>query len=384
MKHILLLLVCLGGLITSVAASPKDSVAVYRVKISVGGSLNIRQKPTTQSPVIVQTINKTRVNVVDTVGEWVKVELGEYSGYAKMQYIEKEMKPASYFKTIEERLLPWSNHFRVWMTVTLLVIALVLWIAERFFEDEDGPQVALSLLLSVAIIVYVSYLGNNSTWFLNPQKSGGWGWVILHGILFLFLILAHFLGVWKVFRVLKDDWCGSYMKTPNLTLGVVSLVLVFIAIAVCTFFTPEYLWWAVGIFVLLQGIQAAIVYKYCRILGTIVYVVTILASFLLLIPAAVVGSIAMIVFLVLYLIHMAPAGGGIAIPTSSGSSSGSDSRQEEDNFERGKLGDSFSGPCIRSDDGKVAYIHENEGDGYVRTDKGRFRIDDDGYAKKVP
>lgn len=368
------------------------TVAAEVGRITVEGNLNVRQKPTTESPVIYQLCNGEEVEIIETIDDWVKIEIWNDYGYIKSKYIEKRKTPwwnrrFIKFTNIEEILLPWKGTYKLWMTSTLLIMALVVFFIGGRFADNDKFLITaiLSTIFSLAIIVYVCYLGSNATWFLKPEKSGGWGWVILHGILFLFLVLAHFIGVWGVFKSLKDDFydyqCKHGRKEVNLTLGLVTLVLIFLAIIVCTFFNNDYLWWIIGVFTILQIIQSIMVYSSCGFWGTFLYVITISATFLLLIPTAIVGAIATIVILVLAIINAAPAASAV-IPTSSSSSSGSPS-SDTDSFDYGHIGDSFAGPCIRADNGNTAQIFEDEGGGYVRTDKGRFYVDSYGNAKKV-
>ena len=54
--------------------------------------MNVRQSPTTQSPAVAQVENGRRLIVCsepDADG-WVSVMTAEFSGYAKLEYLEKE------------------------------------------------------------------------------------------------------------------------------------------------------------------------------------------------------------------------------------------------------------------------------------------------------
>ena len=387
-------------IIVSLALIMPSNAAAEIGRINVKGKLNVRQEPTTKSPVIYQLTNGEEVELVDTVGDWVKISVWNDYGYVKSQYIQRNYfaqgKSFIQFTDIEDILLPWERPYKVWMTSTLLVMALVVLLIGGRLVDNDNflPAAILSTIFSIAIIVYVCYVGSNATWFLDYKKTG-WGLLILNGILFLFLIIAHFVGVWGVFACLKHDFdnyqrnlyhkYGIIRDDVNLTLGITALALVFIAIVICTFFNNDYLWWIIGVFALLQIIQTVMVYRSCGFWGTFMYVIAVLASFLLLIPTAIVGAIATIIVLVLAIINAAPAAGAV-IPTSMGSSSSSSSssNKNDDSFDSGSIGESFSGPCIRDHgSGKTAHILKDEGGGYVRTDQGRFYVDSNGNAKKV-
>ena len=79
----------------SPAPLPALEAGEYYARIHLddtGSSMNLRQNPSTQAPVVTQFMNNQRVIVCgDPDGDgWVQVRTAEYSGYAKIEYLAKE------------------------------------------------------------------------------------------------------------------------------------------------------------------------------------------------------------------------------------------------------------------------------------------------------
>ena len=70
-------------IIVSLALIMPSNAAAEIGRINVKGKLNVRQEPTTKSPVIYQLTNGEEVELVDTVGDWVKISVWNDYGYVK-------------------------------------------------------------------------------------------------------------------------------------------------------------------------------------------------------------------------------------------------------------------------------------------------------------
>ena len=77
------------------APLPELREGEYYARVTLGdasSSMNVRQSPGTQSPVVAQLANGRRVVVSGEPDEdgWVRIATAEFSGYAKLEYLSKE------------------------------------------------------------------------------------------------------------------------------------------------------------------------------------------------------------------------------------------------------------------------------------------------------
>ena len=79
----------------STAPLPELKDGEYYARVTLGdasSSMNVRQSPTTQSPVVARLANGRRVVVSgEPDGEgWVQIATAEFGGYAKLEYLTRE------------------------------------------------------------------------------------------------------------------------------------------------------------------------------------------------------------------------------------------------------------------------------------------------------
>ena len=77
------------------APLPELKDGEYYARVTLGdasSSMNVRQSPTTQSPVVARLANGRRVIVSgEPDGDgWVQIATAEFSGYAKLEYLARE------------------------------------------------------------------------------------------------------------------------------------------------------------------------------------------------------------------------------------------------------------------------------------------------------
>lgn len=286
---------------TAYAEEGSDKAIYYKVALSDGNNLNIRESPSVDAAIVGKIPGNKRLNVISKTddGKWYEVEYNQMHGYAKSEYIKKCEHKATFGENVTQIInmtnyfVPkWSSPIKTWMTTGLLIMAIVIGLIHKCLgEDSENNEIhiALTSILSISVIVYILYMGNNAMWFFNISKSGGWTWFFINIALFLLLVAIQI---------------GSFLYTKSampvsLTLGIVSVVVFFVGLITCTFIGAQYVPWLFGAFLLSQIIQCVIIGRKGSIWNAIAYFIIMSATVLLLIPTIIIGIIAAISLLVL-------------------------------------------------------------------------------------
>ena len=274
----------------------------------VRSTLNVREQPSTDAAVLAKVHNGDYLNVIspDFSPEWHQVSMPDGTiGYVSSKFvlqrdvetessdIEKDTQSSKVnIFSFVPNIITWSRPLQTWMTKVLLGLAFLAWLIMRFWESELKVITIVSTILSIAILAYVLYMGLNALWFFNLDKVGGWGWLILHGILFLFVVFVQFLGFYYFLQWMSE----SFFNSPSTLLGICAIPILFIGVLITELKYPSLTLWVFVLFCLMQIVQIVILFIKADWRCAFVYLVDMLATVLLLIPTIILAIIAAIIF----------------------------------------------------------------------------------------
>ena len=276
----------------------------------VQSTLNVREQPSKNSAVVATVSNGDYIDVVDPdiANGWRQISLPDGTiGYVASKYVlQREVEPE--LSDAEEdaessnvsilsavpNIITWYHPLQTWMTKALLGLAFLAWLIMRFGEDKLGLITIVSTILSIGILAYVLYMGLNALWFFDLEKVGGWGWLILHAILFLFVVFVQFLGFYYFLKWMNE----SYYNSPSTLLGICAIPLLFIGVLITELKYPSLTLWFFVLFCLMQIVQIVILFIKSDWRCAVIYLIDMLATVLLLIPTIILAVIAAVIFVI--------------------------------------------------------------------------------------
>lgn len=288
-----LMLVTIMSIITYITACAEDSsdkVIYYKVALDADNSLNIREAPSGDATVVGKVPGNNKLNVISQTddGEWYEVKYNKIHGYAKSEYIKRCERKANFgdnvsrIMSMSSYFVPkWSRPLKVWMTTALIILGFIITFAHKVLDKDSDVHIILTSILSISVIAYVLYMGNNALWFFNVSKIGGWFWFFIHIILFLNFVAM---------QVSSFYYTKSSIHV-NMTLGVASTVGLFAGLIVCAFVGSKYVPWLFGAFVLSQIIQCVMIGRNENIWYALAYLAIVVATVMLLLPTLIIGII---------------------------------------------------------------------------------------------
>ena len=234
MKIKLILLFALLLSVSILAAGPTAKV------VNVSSTLNIRERPTTNSLVSGKLAVGDTVEILSQDGQWTYVCYGNTLGYVKSSYLQpiEDVKETT-ISNKEEKSYS-SYRWKIVFIVLLAMSAMQLFISDNF---KFGI-----IIMAVLYALELWYLKADSpAWFVTPFQVG-WGWTLFNGFWFLMFMMLQYgamhcmLSYFGTSGVISD-WAFricivmSLMDTGFGTVGALCAVIVVLIISLISNFS---------------------------------------------------------------------------------------------------------------------------------------------------
>lgn len=335
--------------------------ATYRV--NTNSQLNMRSQRSVNSEVVCKINPGSMVEGLSDTDEdgWIYITADGQKGYVKASYLQlvETEAPADGADAYIEKgktavaqfvqgILAGPRDGNKKLSWVVLGGALLIWVLLKFVRclntdledtnDEVGDWVhyvtpILVLFTSVFIFYYVIQMGTAALWFLFPSQAGGWGYVALNFVFFMYILINLCVGF---FVAMKDIglWCNCSF---DLRVGLVGWALYILALIITIVAMKNWYDYVAYFLLALQGIQLIIFMcsvrtnKFIGILcASVLYLVGSSAIVLLTLPLIVIACILMVALVALIIM------GKMSTGSESSSSGGSDIQQgpQEDPYDQ--------------------------------------------------
>lgn len=300
-------------------------------------TLNMRRFPSAVSPIELK-LHKGDVVIVtsDVQDGWVCVQIDEYTGYVKYEYLvpyeesvdTPQSSAESSWSDMIRNLIHWDflNHSSRLPVYIGLVVMIIFGLSSQSILERPVYYLDILLFFVASLCAIIQFQGfdGDITWFYSPSKIG-WGYTIIGFFFFVVAFLNYVYGYLKTLQAL------NYFSRRRCLhqIGLYALIVSLIILALTSYFKGEYTNYAIGLVIITQ-IAQVIYYIYATIeedsgnWGNLL--VTIIVYFLgiycisifsfILIPAAIAAAVVIVV-----------ANGSNTVASSSSSSSGPQHRQ---------------------------------------------------------